>query len=945
MFTTDAQVMRWEAELATRRGPARLELLVCLAWHLRQREQARALALAEEALELLPAAGLAPAAAGRVRLRLGLVSAEAHWLGGALDAALDEAEALRQRCAQAGDGAGCADAHWLLAWICIDRGEHGRSASEFAAAAVAARAAGDAVRAAIADAGAARWAVLRDRSSAVAQWQDRLDHRLAETQPALAVWVHDYHALAASEAADFGSAAEHFLQCYEAALETGQLRAAIIAATNIGEDFSMLNDHHAALEWMQCALDLARPTGWPRSVGACLMHTADTLRRLGQLDAAHELLQEALVMLQPLANARSYAIALQYLGDLSLDQRDYLGALNAFRRLEERAAALDQSDFRSVARRGQAHALSELDRPAEALGVAESAVALAAAQGHASHHIAALRVLALIHARHRGLPAPPGMTAANCAVHYLRMALDVAARIEGYTVPGELYDALGREYAQLGSHAEAYEMALLAAAAREKTHSQEATNRAIAMRVHHQTEHARSEGLHHRELAASEARRAELASRTSAMLERLSAIGQEITAHLDAAAVFHALDRHIHGLLPATTFAIYLTDPSGTMLMRAFGVEQGKPLPDNAIALDDPTAYSVRCLKERRELVINKGPEEEAPPVVVPGTVANRSALFAPLLAGERALGVMTVQAEDPFSYGEQERMIFRTLCAYGAIALDNAQTYAQLQDAQVQLVEQEKLAALGALMAGIAHELNTPIGNSLLIASTLQEKTAAIEGLMNGPGIKKSDLVNFIADAQKAATLVMRGLTSAAHLVNSFKQVAVDRTTEQRRGFNLHQVCHELAATMHNRVRQAGHTLEVEVGESIFMDSYPGPFGQVITNFINNALLHAFDGRQNGAMHMAARLHGEGRVLVEFRDNGGGIPSEHLGRIFDPFFTTKLGQGGSGLGLSISYNIVTSLLGGQITVDSAPGTGTCFALDLPLTAPEHAPAEPPPFY
>ena len=160
-------------------------------------------------------------------------------------------------------------------------------------------------------------------------------------------------------------------------------------------------------------------------------------------------------------------------------------------------------------------------------------------------------------------------------------------------------------------------------------------------------------------------------------------------------------------------------------------------------------------------------------------------------------------------------------------------------------------------------------------------------------------------------------------------------RTTEQRRFFNLQQVCHEIIATMMNRIRAANHSIDMDVPDTIGMDSYPGPFGQVITNFINNALLHAFDTGTSGTMLLRATLHVDGRVLIEFSDDGGGIPAEHLGRIFDPFFTTKLGQGGSGLGLSISYNIVTSLLGGHIMVDSAPQHGTCFKLDLPLTAPQ----------
>ncbi len=149
----------------------------------------------------------------------------------------------------------------------------------------------------------------------------------------------------------------------------------------------------------------------------------------------------------------------------------------------------------------------------------------------------------------------------------------------------------------------------------------------------------------------------------------------------------------------------------------------------------------------------------------------------------------------------------------------------------------------------------------------------------------------------------------------------------------------------MMNRIRAASHAIELRVGDTIAMDSYPGPFGQVVTNLINNALLHAFAPGASGRMVLSAAMPAEGRVLVEFRDDGGGIPPEHLGRIFDPFFTTKLGQGGSGLGLSISYNIVTSLLGGQITVCSSAHDGTCFMLDLPLTAPQHDPAGAPPIY
>ncbi|WP_229458938.1 tetratricopeptide repeat-containing sensor histidine kinase [Massilia glaciei] len=924
MFAVSDDVARLEASLAPLRGVDRLPLLIPLSWHLRQRDSARALALADEVLALLPAAALPEPERAGAEARMTLIKAESEWLAGALEAAGLQARAVLGRFTALGDLRGRADACWLLAWISIDRGEHAASDAHFHCAAEAARGAGDGLRAELADAATARWAVLRDRNAAVARWGAQFERACAPMHPALATWVNDFLGLAASDVTDYGVAAGYYIRCYGAALETGQLRAAITAATNIGEDFTLLNDHHAALEWMQRALELARPTGWPRSIGACLMHTADTLRRLGQLDAAHAMLQEALGILKPLANARSYAIALQYLGDLSLAQGDFDGALEAFTRLLERADALDQSDFRSIARRGQAHALNHLNRAFEALAVARAAADMASERRNAHNQIAALRVMAMIHARHR-LPGPPGMAQLSAALHYLQRALEVAATIDGYTVPGELYEEMAREHASAGDYTRAYEVALQAGAAREKIHNQEATNRAVAMQVHHRTEHARNEGHHHRELAESEARRAELLQRTSAALERLSAIGQEITAHLDAEAVFHALGRHIHALLAATTFAIYRSDDSAAGLSLAYGVELGRELAPGARPPEDPGSDPARCLRERREII----------------TLDQVSALSVPLTVGERAIGAMTVRAPSSHAYDDNERMIFRTLCAYGAIALDNAEAYRQLQDAQTQLVSQEKLAALGSLMAGVAHELNTPIGNSLLIASTMQERATRMATQLEGQGIRRSELASFVADSQTAATLVMRGLTSAADLVNSFKQVAVDRTTEQRRNFNLHQVCHEIVATMMNRIRASGHEIALAVDEAVGMDSYPGPFGQVATNFINNALLHAFGPGQVGHMRLAAGMTAEGRVIVEFGDDGRGIPPENLGRIFDPFFTTKLGQGGSGLGLSISYNIVTSLLGGQISVSSSAEHGTTFTLELPVSAPAHGDGAP----
>ncbi|KQQ44489.1 histidine kinase [Duganella sp. Leaf126] len=943
LFVADDEVALWENALLRLTGAARLPVLVPLAWHLRQRDSMRAAALAQEGLALLRAAGLPPQDQAATSARLDLVAAEAAWLAADLTAAERMADDIGARMLACRDWRGVADTHWLRAWIAIDGGDHGGGAAHLAQMAAIARRpeVDDADRAMCAEAAIARWAVMEDRCAAEARWSAPFAAAAARAaqHPALAVWVHDYVGTAATQGSNFGAAAGHFARVYEAARVSGQLRSAITAAINIGIDFTNLNDHRAALEWMQRALDMARPTHWPRSVGVCLTHTADTMRRLGQLDASAALLDEAFEVLAPLADGRSYATALQFRGDLQLDTGDYASALVSFRQLEDKAARLRHADLMCAARRGQAHALCYLDRPEEALAVAADAIALALAQSSVTNHVRTLRVLSVIHARHP-LPPPADMTEQNATLHYLHQALALASHIEGYTLPGDLLETLAHEYAQTGQYQRAYESAQAAAAARRTTHSREATNRAIAMQVHQQTERARAEGRHHRELAESEARRARVLQQTTATLERLSAIGQEITTHLDARAVFQAINRHVQALLTADSFAIYLCDPGCDTLNRAFGMENGVSLAANAIAVDNPRANAARCLRERREIYVeDAGPDDI---FLAPGTSLMACALYVPLMVGERTLGVMTVQASSKRAYRDRERLIFRTLCAYGAIALDNANAYAQLKSAQTQLVSQEKLAALGSLMAGVAHELNTPIGNSLLIASTLHQKTTDLARQVAGPGLRRSELQAYLEDAARAHDLVMRGLTSAAELVNSFKQVAVDRTTEQRRRFDLQQVTTEVIATMMNRIRASGHRIEAEVAASIAMDSYPGPLGQVIANFINNALLHAFDKGVVGRLWLRAALappgsagaDGAGRVQLVFGDNGGGIAPAHMSRIFDPFFTTKLGQGGSGLGLSISYNIVTALLGGQIAVQSS-AAGTVFTLDLPLVAPQ----------
>jgi PAS domain S-box-containing protein len=256
-----------------------------------------------------------------------------------------------------------------------------------------------------------------------------------------------------------------------------------------------------------------------------------------------------------------------------------------------------------------------------------------------------------------------------------------------------------------------------------------------------------------------------------------------------------------------------------------------------------------------------------------------------------------------------------------------------QLTAAQSELVRAEKMSALGSLVAGIAHELNTPIGNSLTVASTLQDHANSFANGM-AQGLTRSRLEEFVSNTRQGAGILMRGLQHAAELVSSFKQVAVDQTSLNRRSFNLEAMVNEILLTLGPTIRKSNHQVQSHIANNIVMDSYPGPLGQVLTNLIYNALLHAFDGIENGTVQVRAELTDSGAVRLLVSDNGVGIAQGHLARVFDPFFTTKLGQGGSGLGLNIVYNLVTKSLGGTVHVASSPGQGATFSMVLPRIAP-----------
>jgi signal transduction histidine kinase len=257
-----------------------------------------------------------------------------------------------------------------------------------------------------------------------------------------------------------------------------------------------------------------------------------------------------------------------------------------------------------------------------------------------------------------------------------------------------------------------------------------------------------------------------------------------------------------------------------------------------------------------------------------------------------------------------------------------------ELNTAQQNLIDAERLAALGGLVAGVAHEVNNPIGISLTVASSFARRTEMFEAeLRSDGGLRRSQLEEFVRTSRDAAQQLVANLQRAGELIQSFKQVAVDRSHAERRQFNLSEATDQIIASLRPVLKRAPIALTLDVPEGLMIDGYPGSYGQILTNLFLNAVNHAFIGGRSGTISVSARPRGHDDVEIIFADDGAGMTPDVQRQAFDPFFTTRRNDGGTGLGLHIVYNLVTQQLGGRMMLESRLGQGTTFRIIMPKTA------------
>lgn len=325
-----------------------------------------------------------------------------------------------------------------------------------------------------------------------------------------------------------------------------------------------------------------------------------------------------------------------------------------------------------------------------------------------------------------------------------------------------------------------------------------------------------------------------------------------------------------------------------------------------------------------------------------------QSIICIPLLNQGKIRGIIYLENKLVEGAFTPERVqILKILSSQSVIALENAQLYETLEEkvlertqelsqtleflknTQNQLVEAEKMAALGNLVAGVAHEINTPLGNSITATSVLVDETELFVNDMNNQEISSMDLEDFVETVATSSKIILRNLQRAGDLISSFKQVAVDQTTSEKRRFAIKPYINEVLLSLNPKIKNTGHKIILSGSDEITIDNHPGAIAQVINNLVLNSLTHAYPSGEKGTLHCRVSQN-EQEVVIEYSDDGCGIPPENLDKVLEPFFTTARNKGGTGLGLHIVYNLVYQKLGGKMKLDSQVSLGTTITITIP---------------
>ncbi len=466
-------------------------------------------------------------------------------------------------------------------------------------------------------------------------------------------------------------------------------------------------------------------------------------------------------------------------------------------------------------------------------------------------------------------------------------------------------------------------------------------------------EHAINERTRSLEIEIAERRRGEKLQRT------LYEISAQSVREIDLDTFYTRVHALLGALLYARNLLIALLDDTGEAVQFAYDVDEKDPsLP---IGYRRPASHGSTgfVLRTRRPQRIDQARYRA---LVTAGDIYQSMGspdfnvwIGAPLIYQEKLLGAIILQSYDPaIGYGERDLELLTFVADHIAAALSRKRandelatqhrelqrTLEDLQVAQTDLMRQEKLASLGALVAGIAHEVNTPLGICVTAVSHLAEETQQAQRAFNAETLTRDALHEHFQAADEVLRILTANTQRASALIRSFKQVAVDQSSDDVREIALAEYIEETLKSLRPKLKGTRHTIEVQCDPLLRVRSVPGALSQILTNLVINSIMHGFEHLDGGCIAIDVSCD-ESFLLIDYRDDGSGMTSETLRHLFDPFYTTKRGQGGSGLGANIIYNLVTAKLGGSIAVDSAPGTGLHYRIMLPLEPSRFAPVAP----
>ena len=444
-----------------------------------------------------------------------------------------------------------------------------------------------------------------------------------------------------------------------------------------------------------------------------------------------------------------------------------------------------------------------------------------------------------------------------------------------------------------------------------------------------------------------------------ARLETVQAIllelGQMSTAGGDITEFIRAVHRSLGRIMYAANFYVALCDGDGERSVRfRYFVDEvdAAPDPDEQIILaspdESPTAW---VILNRRPLVMTAEEDVTTHPERIGwglGSVAEHW-MGCPLFDTQHeVIGAIVIQSYSPqHRYSDEDQGLFNLLAGHVSNALQGMQSMDRLEkavhertamleqrnlalrEAQSELVRQEKLASLGRLVAGVAHEINTPLGICVTATSHLVQELKLTREELAADTMTAESLAMFLDIVDQSLRILTTNTQRAANLVRSFKQVAVDQSSDDIRSFNLNKYIHEVLLSLQPKLKGRPVKVSVQCEPDITMESFPGAVSQILTNMLMNSLVHGYEHEQPGNIVIGAALDGE-TVVFNYADDGAGMDTDTLGKLFDPFFTTRRGSGGSGLGAHILFNLATGPLGGTVKVDSAPGQGLKYVLRFP---------------